>query len=249
MQPLINKKHKHMKTTKIAILLLVLITTTSCMFDGFGIKGNRNVVSEDREIYGEFNEIKVSEGIQVFLTQGEETALNVEADENIIDLLVTEVQGNVLKIHFEKNVSRAAARNVYLTANEISSIKSSSGSAVKSEGTINSQNLYLSSSSGASLKLNLNATNVTCSSSSGAHINLSGTSNSFESNASSGSHIKAVDLSSKTAKADVSSGAGITLQVSEALTAHASSGGNISYEGNPAVLNKSKSSGGGISQR
>jgi len=237
-----------MKTTKIAILLLVLITTTSCMFDGFGIKGNKNVVNEDRKITADFSEIKVSEGIQVFLTQGEEVELRVEADENIIDLLVTEVHGNVLKIHFEKNVSRAT-RNVYLTANKISSIKSSSGSSVKSDGTIKSKNLRLSSSSGASLKLVLNASSVTCSSSSGANINLSGSSDSFESNASSGSHIKARDLTSKTAKADVSSGAGISLHASEELTAHASSGGNISYEGKPGVLNKSKSSGGSISQR
>ena len=115
--------------------------------------------------------------------------------------------------------------------------------------TIKSKSLRLSSSSGASLKLVLDASSVTCSSSSGANINLSGSSDSFESNASSGSHIKARDLTSKTTKADVSSGAGISLHASEELNAHASSGGNISYEGKPGVLNKSKSSGGSISQR
>ncbi len=238
-----------MKTTKIAILLFVLITSTSCMFDGFGIKGNRNVVSEDRKITSNFTEIKVSQGIQVFLTQGNDIEINVEADENIIDLLITEVNGDVLKIYFDKNVSRAKAKNVYLTVDKITRIKVSSGAHVKSEGTIRAKTLKLSSTSGSGLKLNLNATEVICSTSSGADVKLTGTTESFSGSASSGSHIDADDLLSKTSKAKVSSGAGISLHASEELNAKASSGGSISYKGNPTVLNKSKSSGGSISNR
>ena len=238
-----------MKTAKIAILLLLVITTTSCMFDGFGIKGNRNVVSEDRKITAEFTEIKVSQGITVFLTQGNQTDLHVEADENIIDLLVTEVEGNTLKVYFDKNVSRAKARNVYVTADELTSLKSTSGSDIRSEGTIRAKNLKLSTNSGAELNLAISATSVDCSSSSGAHAKLSGTTESFDGSASSGSSIDADNLTSKTAKAGVSSGADISIHASEELDARASSGGHISFEGNPTVLNKSKSSGGSISKR
>ena len=238
-----------MKTTKLAVLALLLITTTSCMFDGFGIKGNRNVVTEDREITSEFSKIKVSQGIQVYLTQGSKTDLSIEADENIIDLLMTEVRGDVLKIYFYRNVSKAKARNVYLTAANISEIKVSSGSSVNSESTIQTDNLNLSSSSGASLNLTIDASEIVCSSSSGAHINLNGSTNSFVGEASSGSHINATDLSTKSAKANASSGAGISIHASEEINAHASSGGSISYEGNPTISNNSKSSGGSISKR
>ena len=77
-----------MKTTKITLLLLILLSATSCMFDGFGIQGNRNVVSEDRKINSDFEAIKVSQGITVYLTQSDAIEMRVEADENIIDLLV-----------------------------------------------------------------------------------------------------------------------------------------------------------------
>jgi len=235
-----------MKTTKITLLLLLLISTTSCMFDGFGIQGNRNVVSETRKVNSDFDAIKVSQGIHVFLSQGNEVEISVEADENIIDLLITEVEGDVLKIYFDKNVSRAKARNVYLTVDKINSIRTSSGSHVKSEGVLKSKSITLESSSGSSIKAELDAQDVTCDTSSGSDIKVSGSTNSFEGDASSGSHINARDLTSENSNVDVSSGADIDVNVSNELTAHASSGGNISYEGNPSVLNKSKSSGGSI---
>ena len=83
-----------MKTlTKITALLILLISTTSCFVDGLsGIKGNKNVVSENRNITTDFNEIKVQQGIQLFITQDNTTKINVEADENIIELLITEVK-------------------------------------------------------------------------------------------------------------------------------------------------------------
>jgi len=238
-----------MKTTKIVLALFILITTTSCINGGFGIKGNRNVVSEDRKITADFTEIKVSQGIQVFLTQGNDININVEADENIIDLLITEVKGDVLKIYFDKNVSRAKAKNVYLTIDKITGIKVSSGAHVKSEGVIRAKNLDLSSTSGSGLKLNINASKVTCSTSSGANVKLTGETEHFSGSSSSGSNINANNLIAKTSKASASSGAGISLFASETLNATASSGGNISYKGNPETVNKSKSSGGSISKR
>jgi len=106
-----------MKTlTKFVAVLFILVTTTSCFIEGMtGIKGNGNIVSEDRNLNSEFDVIKVQQGINLFLTQSNTTKLSVEADENILDLLITEVKNNELKVYFEKNVYRAKARNVYLS--------------------------------------------------------------------------------------------------------------------------------------
>ncbi|MCF6280443.1 MAG: DUF2807 domain-containing protein [Flavobacteriaceae bacterium] len=233
--------------TKITVLLLILITATSCMVGGFGIQGNGDVISEDRNISSDFTAIKVSQGIQVYLTQGNNVDLSVEADENIMDLLVTEVEGDVLKIYFDKNVNRAT-KNVYLTAVDINNIKTSSGAHVKGKGVIKTTSLTLNSSSGSGLNLEINADNVDCNTSSGANMKLSGTTQTFDGNASSGSHIKANNLKSEISKSDVSSGASIRVHASEKITASASSGGSIDFYGNPKTVSKSKSSGGSISK-
>jgi putative autotransporter adhesin-like protein len=235
-------------TIFLALLLVTLFTTTSCFVDGLtGIRGNRNVVSEDRSIQEDFNAIKVQQGINLYLTQGNSTKLNVEADENIIDLLITEVRNNELKVYFEKNVYKAKARNVYLTTNEISSIRTSSGAYVKSENTLQVNSLVLDSSSGSSIKVYVNADEIESSTSSGADIDIFGKTQFISAKASSGSSIDADELESVDAYAKASSGANIDVNVSGKLTAKASSGGDIDYEGNPSDINKDTSSGGSVS--
>lgn len=240
-----------MKTlTKITVLittLIVLLLTTSCGIDGLtGVKGNRNVISEERSLNEDFESIKVQQGIQVYLTQGNDPEMTVEADENIMELLITEVRNNELKIYFEKNVYRAKSRKVYLTATDISKIKTSSGASVKSENTIQAENLVLDSSSGSSIKLTLSADEVDSSTSSGASMDLYGQAEMLSASSSSGSSIDADELKVKEAYAKASSGGHINVNVSKKLTAKASSGGDIDYEGSP-IVNKNTSSGGSVS--
>jgi len=238
-----------MKTlTKITAILVLLITTSSCFMEGItGIKGNGNVVSEDREISSDFDAIKVQQGISLYLTQGNSTALNVEADENILELLITEVTNGELKVYFEKNVYRAKERNVYLTTKEISKISTSSGASVKSENTLQTSKLELDSSSGSSIKIYVNATDITSECSSGADIDIYGKVETFSAKASSGSTIDADELEAIDVLAKASSGANIDVQVKGNLTAKASSGGDIDYEGGPTSVNKDTSSGGSVS--
>ncbi len=239
-----------MKTlTKITAILVILFTTSSCFMESVtGIRGNGNVVSEDRTLNSEFDAIKVQQGINLYITQGSVADLNVEADENILDLLITEVKNGELKIYFDKNVYRAKERNVYLTINKISKIKASSGASVKSENTLQVSSLDLDSSSGSSIKVYVNADEISSEASSGANIDIYGETESFSANASSGSSIDADELKSIDAYAKASSGAHINVNVTGKLTANASSGGDIDFEGNPTHVNKDTSSGGSVSR-
>lgn len=212
-----------------------------------GIRGNGNVISEDRTINSDFDVIKVQQGINLFLTQGNSTEINVEADENILDLLITEVKNGELKVYFDKNVYRAKKRNVYLTTTTISKIRTSSGASVKSENTLQVKSLDLDSSSGSSIKIYVNATEVTSESSSGSDIDIFGSTETFSAKASSGSSIDADELEAIDVYAKVSSGANINVNVTGKLIAKASSGGDIDFEGNPTDVNKDTSSGGSVS--
>ncbi len=232
---------------KLTVLLLFNVTVISC-FDGLtGVKGNGNVITENRDLTSNFNEITVKQGINLVITQGNSTELTVEADENIIELLITEVVDNNLKIYFKENVNRADAKNVYLTTDKISKISTSSGALVKSENKLQTNNLELHSSSGSSIKLDISSNDVQSSTSSGANMKIIGQSKSFYGKASSGSSINAEQLESIDADVKVSSGANIQIYVSEELTAKASSGGSINYKGSPSKINKEASSGGSIS--
>lgn len=239
MKTLINKT--------IALLFLATVVT-SCMIDGLnGVSGNRNVVTEERNIQDNFDRVKVGQGIELFISQDSKTSLTVKADENLQKLIRTEVENGVLRIYSKRNIRRAKSKRVYLSAPTINGIKATSGSDVVTENTINSDTFDASTSSGADARIVVNAETVNTSSSSGSDLRISGKTTFHNTSASSGSSIKAFGLESKNATAKVSSGADIDLHASQSLKAKASSGGDIDYRGNPKNVDKKKSSGGNIS--
>jgi len=229
--------------TKISAVL-ILFLMTSCMFDG--IKGNRIVKTQTRNISSDFIAISVSHGIEVHLTMANKTSLTLEADENLHDIILTEVEDGVLRIYAEENIWSAKRRKVYLSAENLNEIRTTSGAEVISENTIKADDLDIRATSGSDVRLILDVTNLSCSTTSGADARLKGKANHFIAKSTSGSGIKASELEAKTCEASVTSGADIKVNVTEELEAKATSGGDIRYSGNPKKVRKNSSSGGGI---
>ena len=229
---------------KLIALTLFLASLIAC---SSGKQGNGNIASENRTITTAFTEIKVQQGINLYLSQGNDVDLKVEADENLIELLISEVDNGVLKLYFKENIQRATAKNVYLTTASISKINCSSGASVVSETPFTINSLELDSSSGSAIKMTVNSENIKTASSSGSKITLQGQTTTFEGDSSSGSTIDADKLKSSNASVSVSSGANISIFTSNTITAKASSGGNIHYKGTPKQVTKESSSGGNIS--
>ncbi|MFH4964065.1 head GIN domain-containing protein [Gaetbulibacter sp. M235] len=241
-------------TTLIKILVSTILSLLlfSCNFDmnfGPGVKGNGNVQIENRTLNQSFNAIKTSQGLDVYLTQGDEESIIIEADENLHNLIKTEVKDNELHIYLEKNIGYASSKKIMVTFKDISKITSTSGSDVISTNTINAENLELNSSSGSDMKLDLNTITLHCNSSSGSDLKLSGKTQKLIAEASSGSDIKAADLIAESSQVKATSGADITVNTAKELTADANSGGDIKYYGNPQIINKTDSHSGSITNQ
>ncbi|WP_273567412.1 head GIN domain-containing protein [Maribacter halichondriae] len=233
---------------RIAIAVLVSIFLSSCGFDinigdfGTGISGNGNVVTEERDITEDFTEVLASEGIQVYVTQADEFEISVEADENVMDLIGTDIRNGKLKIHAIENIGRAT-KKVYVSLPDVTALKGSSGSHLTTESTIKADILEIDASSGALMSIEINADQVDIEASSGANLTVAGGSDKTYVDASQGANINAKELMAKSCNAGASSGANIRINVSDELTADASSGGNISYTGDANVTTKKSVSG------
>ena len=239
-----------MKKINIQFLAILFIAAifTSCGSNMFnGVVGNRNIVTIERTIKADFTGIKVSTGIDLFIRQGSTNAITVEADENLHDLIITEVKEGILKIYTDKNIWKSKARKVYVTIENLTLLKASSGSNVKSESVINTNEIYIDASSGASIDIEVVAKSAVTEASSGADVKIKGTTINHKARASSGSSINAYKLKSTNANASASSGASINIYASKNMDAKASSGGVIDYTGNPTKISKEASSGGSIS--
>ena len=230
---------------KITIALIMAFIMSSCAFDvnfGQGKSGNGEVVKDRREVTEDFTVVSASEGLDVFVAQGSDFEIMVEADENVIDLIGTDIKDGKLKVHAIQSIGRAT-KKIYVTMPEITSLNSSSGADLVSEGMLEAEKIYLNASSGADLKVELTADEVEADCSSGADIRISGKANLLYADASSGSDIKAKDFLVERCHANVSSGADISVNVSKSLTADANSGGDISYTGEASVQTKKSVSG------
>ena len=237
--------------TKIIVATILAMLMLSCDFGiniGPGVSGNGNVVTDQRPLNESFNAIKVSRGMDVYLTQSDHQSIEVEADENLQEIIVTEVRNNVLEIYADENIRSSKSRKVYVNFKSVERISSSSGSDVYSTNTITANSLELSTSSGSDMELNIETDKVTCDSSSGSGLKLSGTTNTLHAEASSGSDIRAGDLTALSSEVRASSGADITVNTTKELFAKASSGGDIKYYGNPEKVHKSDGVSGSIRQ-
>lgn len=222
---------------KIIITAIMSLLLSSCNL-GIGVMGNGQVITKERLAPDSFDQIEVSRGLEVYLGQNEKAGITVQADENLHPLIITKIEGNILKIYTDKNISHASAKKVMVNFKNLSKISSSSGSDVYVTG-ISADYLELHSTSGSHMELKVKVNNLRCTTSSGSHLKLSGTADVFSVKASSGSDVRAEDLDAAITNAKASSGADISVSVSQELTAKTQSGGNITYLGNPKTINKS----------
>lgn len=89
------KRHQFLLIGLLAVLSFMV---SSCWFLGPSVRGNGNVTKETREV-GEFDQIKVSRGMNVYISQGTPASVVVIADNNLHEIIQTEVRGGVLKVY------------------------------------------------------------------------------------------------------------------------------------------------------
>ena len=231
--------------TKAILAIATALLLSSC---GFGIDGNGNVVTSQRNADASFTSVSGNRGLEVVIEQGSQTSIVVEADDNLQEHITTKIKNGELVITSDVGIQKASSKKVIVTMPVIERIAASSGANVISKNTIKGNDIGLSSSSGSQLEVSIQAVNVTAESSSGSSLKVSGKAQKLEADSSSGSTLNAKDLLVSNADAEASSGSSVTINPSNSLNAEASSGASVSYAGAPATINKNTSSGGKVKQ-
>ncbi len=201
--------------------------------------------SEVRKV-GSFRGIKAAQAIDVYLKKGDKEEVRVEATNVRLSEVLTEVSGNTLRIHLEKNSYRKVSVKVYVTYVTLEKIAASSAASIFSEGTIKATSLDISASSAGSIEISIDADRVEVDASSAANIDLEGKANDLSIEVSSAGDIDAYNLVTQNVTARASSAGSAKVSVAKELDAHASSAGSIRYRGNPTRTNTGSSSGGSV---
>jgi len=236
--------------TRILILMVMVFAIYSCTNGQIKprVTGSGKVVAKERKA-SYFNAVKVSSGIDVYLTQGNKESITVEADDNLHEYIRTEIKNNTLKVYSDANIRKAEAKKVHITIKDVEKISVSSAGDVFGENTIKTDELFLSASSAGDIRLSVVVNILNCDISSSGDIRLEGSADELKADLSSAGDLNAYDLKARVATVSTSSAGDAKIFVTEKLKADASSAGDIYFMGDPKQVDAHSSSAGGIHKK
>lgn len=234
---------------KAAFLFVTLsLVLNACIIDGWdnGISGNGNVVEETRNVSG-FTGVHASTGIDVYLYEGDDFEVKVEADENLMEIILTEVEGKVLVIKTDRvNIRNAKSKKVFVTLPKLDELKISSAGDCEGQTPFNCDDLRISISSAGDLDLEVEAERIDIDISSSGDARISGRTHQLDASLSSAGDLHAYDLIADVVDVRVSSAGDARVHAEEEISMDASSAGNIYYKGGADVVHSRSSSAGDI---
>lgn len=238
------------KTIQLIVLCTLFLTTmANAQWSNKRIKGNGKVITEKRTTAG-YDEINVSGFFDVVLVSGKEGAISIQGEENLLQYVKVEVDGNILKIYTEKNVNISTSKGIVLTVpfEQISFVSLSGSGDLKSKNTIVGSKFAAKLSGSGDLTLDVKTTDFEANLSGSGDVALTGSSDNFVSKISGSGDVDAADLVSKTANLTISGSGDMKVNCTQSLYARVSGSGDIAYKGNPESKDTKVSGSGEISK-
>ncbi len=208
------------------------------------VKGNGNVINKTRNV-GNFNEVGVAGSFDVFLVKGDEGKIDIKIEDNLLPYLVTSVENGKLKIKWKKGVNIRSSKTTIVTVHfkEINSVGLSGSGDIVSKDKIKSNNFSVALAGSGDIDLEVETTQLKAAVSGSGDIDLKGTANNFNAAVAGSGDIDAYGLKVDTADLKISGSGGMTVSVSNKITARISGSGNITYKGDPKLDVKVSGSG------
>jgi hypothetical protein len=98
-----------------SLAVIALLFTTICFAQKREkIKGYKTVTVARKEVQP-FENLEIEDNLEIFLVKGATQNLEIEADENLHEVILAEVSGNTLRIYTSKEVSGAKKLSVRIT--------------------------------------------------------------------------------------------------------------------------------------
>jgi hypothetical protein len=254
-----DKKLKEETMKKKIFLLVCLFASTSllavsCSLIGGrglagGVTGSGNIQTETRNP-GAFQAISIEyPGAKINVQQGNKESVEIQADDNLLPQLSTEVLAGRLTIksretNWKTSVNPSTQVKITITARDLNEIVLSAEVGDLEVKDLRADTLKLVLSGGAQVKLNGIQIDLLDSELSGAgDIQASGIANEIKLILSGLGNFNAADLKTNTATVELSGMGNATVRVEKELAATITGAGSINYFGNPRVEQNVKGAG------
>ena len=230
---------------------MMALSMLACQVGGIGlggaktIRGSGNVVEETREVNG-LSGVELATKGTLYIEVGSEESLRIEAEDNLMEYLETEVSGGRLRIGTRERVNLRNSEPIkyYLTVTALDTIKISSSGDIEAPA-LEADDFSVSIASSGNLEIDaLNASHLKVSISSSGDLDIAaGAVETQDVTISSSGNYDAEDLESDEAEVRINSNGSATIWVRDSLKVNLNSSGDLRYRGNPTVDASTNSSG------
>lgn len=231
------------------IILGAQFTLAQTIFGNKKIQGNGKVISVQRTI-NDYDQIQVHGSLDVDLIIGKEGIIEIEAEENLIEYITSNIDGDKLIIRTQKGYYiRPSLRKrikIIVPIEHIDEIELLGSGDVECVDLIKANHLNASVKGSGDINLNISAKSLNAEVNGSGDIDLKGTANHFEVSVNGSGDVSAFKLVAQTASATVSGSGDIQLYVDKELNATTTGSGDIRFKGNPLKVEKKSVGSGGI---
>lgn len=229
------------------VLPLIAMVLMACGTINLGfnmVRGSGNVVSEERAVSG-FDKVSLQGSGDIFLEQGSEEGLTIEADDNLMQYITTEVRNGELVIAFKDNVSVQTSRDIryYLKVKDLSNVSiSGSGDIIAESFETSALRLSISGSGNVNID-DLDVTTLTIQSSGSGNFELNGTAGTADVTISGSGKYIAGDLETNDTSITIGGSGEARVWAKNNLKVQISGSGDVNYYGSPSVSQSISGSG------
>lgn len=221
-------------------LIILVVMASGCIGTGSG-----KVVNQTRDVSG-FSQISTNGDINLFVKQGTNESLVIEAENNVIPNIKTTVSNGRLTIDQglgQTTVMPTKPVNVYVTVKDLSSVDSSgSGSVEADKLNVNSLNVGITGSGKDNLRA-LTANNLKVVISGSGSVTAAGKVNSQDVTITGSGEYNGSNLTSNTTSVNISGSGKAIVYALQQLSIIISGSGEVNYLGNPKLTQQISGSG------
>ena len=243
-----------MKQFKLLLIILFCgFTSMNCQFFGTKkINGNGKISHETRSAKT-YDSIEVIGSLDVELIRGKEGVIKIEAEENLLEYIQTQVSSSRLTIKVKKGYSiRPSIRKriaITVPFDEISEVILTGSGDIESTDIIKTKHFSTAVSGSGDVNLNVISQRITSDVAGSGDLKLYGRTDHFDVSVSGSGNVSAYELIANIAEVSVAGSGGVRLYVNESLNASVAGSGDIRYKGNPMNIEKSIVGSGDISKQ
>lgn len=201
------------------------------------IHGDGNTVKESR-IVGSFTKLESAGSFDVYISRGNTSSVQIEAEKNLTPYIETRVEDDRLLIKTRDDVWLDPTRDikVYVTVSDIDEIAlAGSGNVFDMDTLLNDQSIRFSVTGSGDIHANLNSPAVTGNVTGSGDLDLAGLTRDIKVSIAGSGNFNGQKLLGENVDANIIGSGNAYVNASTKLTVHIFGSGDVDYKGSPEM--------------